>query len=520
MRVERGTVIDGRFRIEGTPSAGGMGAVYRAIDLTDNSVVAVKFLIPDAARSALDGWSVEPTLTELRRFEREIRLYERLGGAGVPFLVHHGRFRGRPYLVMQYIKGIDLRKYLNRNRRHVGVAVSVAVQILETLARVHEADTVHRDVKPHNILLESATGCAYLGDFGIALLTDHDATRYTEGQTPGTMGYKAPEVLDGEENPTGAADVYAVACLFFELAAGRPVFVHPANEIRMAQAHLREPPPRLDRVLPGFPSRLADLVDWMLAKDPAQRPSACRAAEAFRPYLPQPDDPEPDPAVDPDLTLPFRRPALLARHEPRPVTCPGGRSRIRRPGGAVDRAGLQQTLGTAYDEIHGAGAVPGPAADRLSELLSPAQRRWGVFDADVLTARVLVADRERIHHEGVGAGKRYRDVVRDLRGVAQPGEPAFAALLAARLGLVECRVSEMGWPGHPDEALSEWAECAAQVCHAPVGGLLGQRHLWSLIREIGAFMAECPQSDCSHSDCRPPELIEAVLNGLPDAGQD
>ncbi|MFB8078562.1 serine/threonine protein kinase [Streptomyces sp. NPDC056013] len=518
--MERGKIIDGRFRIDGAPSTGGMGAVCRAIDLTDNSVVAVKFLIPDAARSALDSWSVEPTLTELLRFEREIRLYERLGGAGVPFLVHHGRFRKRPYLVMQYIEGIDLRKYSNMNRRHVGVAVAVAVQILETLARVHAAGTVHRDVKPRNILLENATGRAYLGDFGIALLTDHDATRYTEGQTPGTMGYKAPEVLGGEENPTGAADVYAVGCLFFELAAGRPVFGYPANEIRMAQAHLGEPPPRLDRVLPGFPSRLADLVDSMLVKDPARRPSARSAADAFRPYLPQPNDPEPAPAVYPDLTLPFRRPKLsAAHHEPRLVTRPGGRSRIRRAGGAVDRGGLQQTLAMAYDEIHGAIAVPGLAADRLTELLSPAQKRWGVFDPDVLTARVLVADRERIHHEGVGAGKRYRDVVRDLGGVAQPGEPTFATLLAARLGLVECRAPETGLPGHQDEALSEWAECAAQVCHAPVGGLLGQRHLLSLIREIGAFMAECPKSDCSHSDCRPPELIEAVLNGLPDVAQ-
>ncbi|MEV7729456.1 serine/threonine-protein kinase [Streptomyces sp. NPDC087917] len=517
--MERGMIIDGRFRIDGTPSVGGMGAVCRAIDLTDDSVVAVKFLIPDAARSALDAWSVEPTLTELQRFEREIGLYERLGGAGVPFLVHHGRFRVRPYLVMQYIEGTDLRKYLNTNCRHVGVAVSVAVQILETLARVHEAGTVHRDVKPHNILLEDATGRAYLGDFGIALLTDRDATRYTEGQTPGTMGYKAPEVLDGEENPTGAADVYAVACLLFELAAGRPVFVHPASDIQMAQAHLREPPPRLDRVLPGFPSRLADLVDRMLAKDPARRPSARSAAEAFRPHLPQPDDPEPVPAVYPDLTLPFRRPAPLARHEPRRGASSGGRSRTRRPGGAVDRDGLQHALATAYDEIHGAGSVPGPVADRLTDLLSPAQRRWGVFDPDVLTARVLVADRERIHQEGVGADKRYRDVVRDLRGVAQPGESAFAALLAARLGLVECRASEMGLPGQRDEALAEWAQCAAQVCHAPVDGLLGQRHLLSLIRELAAFMAECPETDCSHSDCRPPELIEVVLNGLPDAGQ-
>ena len=72
--MERGEVIEERFRIEGNPREGGMGAVYRAVDLADNSVVAVKFLVPAAARSALDGWRVAPTLSELRRFEREIRL--------------------------------------------------------------------------------------------------------------------------------------------------------------------------------------------------------------------------------------------------------------------------------------------------------------------------------------------------------------------------------------------------------------------------------------------------------------
>ncbi|MFD5186608.1 serine/threonine protein kinase [Streptomyces sp. NPDC058357] len=512
--MERGVAIEERFRVEGAPTEGGMGAVYRAIDLTDNSVVAVKFLVPAAARSALDSWAVEPTLSELRRFEQEIRLHERLGGAGVPRLVHHGRFRRRPYLVMEYIDGADLRGFLNKNRPGVTATVSVVAQVLETLIRVHAEGVVHRDIKPRNILLERATGRVYTSDLGIALLTDPDASRYTEGQTPGTMGYKAPEVIEGEPNPTGAADVYAVGCLLFELVTGRPVFYHPGNDFRTSQAHLSERPPRLDEVVPGFPRRLADLADRMLSKEPGLRPSPREALDTVQPFLPKPGDPAPDPAVDPDPTLPYRCPAHHARSEPTPASRPRPRARGRRPGGTVDQDGFRRTLGAAYDEIHGTGTTPGQAADRLATMLPAALGRWGAFALDTLTARVLVADRERIHQHGVGAGKRYREVVRDLTGIAQTADATFAPFLAARLGLAECRLSESNWSDHVDEVLCEWEECAAQVGHVPKSGLLGQGHLVSLIRETGEFIAECGHAECDH-----PARVAVVLGGLPDSGK-
>ncbi|MET7309255.1 serine/threonine-protein kinase [Streptomyces sp. NPDC005571] len=512
--MERGEVIEGRFRIEGNPREGGMGAVYRAVDLTDNSVVAVKFLVPAAARSALDGWRVAPTLSELRRFEREIRLYELLGGVGLPYLVHHGRFRRRPYLVMQYIDGTDLREFLNKYRPGVAVSVAVVVQILETLIRVHEARIVHRDIKPRNILLERATGHVYTGDLGIALLLDPDATRYTEGQTPGTSGYKAPEVISGEKNPTGAADVYGAACLLFELLTGRLVFEYPGNDFKMSQAHLYEPPPPLDEVLHNPPPLLTELLLRMLAKDPGHRPSTREAAGALRPLLPKAGDPAPDPAIDPDPTLPYRRPERRTPSEPVLGPRPTHRSRGRHPGGFVDQHDVRRTLIAAYDEIHRVGTGPAPESDRLTDMLPAAQRRWGPFAEDVLTARVLVADRERLHKDGIGASKRYREIVRDLTGIAQPGEPMFAPYLSARLGLAECRLSETDDSGQVDEILATWGECAADLRHAPVDTLLGQRHLVSLIREIGQYIAECGHSDCDH-----PATVAAVLKALPAPGE-
>nr|WP_078863287.1 serine/threonine-protein kinase [Streptomyces sp. NRRL S-325] len=511
--MERGEAIEGRFRIAGDRIGGGMGAVYRAVDLTDNSVVAIKFLVPAAVRAALDSWQVSPTPAERGRFEQEIRLHERLGGSGIPALIHHGLFRRRPYFAMRYIDGVNLRTFLNTNRPSIAAAVSLAVQLLDTLALVHDDGIVHRDIKPHNVLLESATGLAYTSDFGIALLSDPDATRYTEGQTPGTMGYKAPEVLDGEENPTSSADIYAVGCLFFELMTGRPVFDCQGGELKTGHAHLYDRPPRLDEILPGFPSPLTDLTDRMLAKQPGLRPSAREVAGILRPFLPGVEDPAPHPAIDPDLTLPFRRPVDRTSPGPTPASRRGPRSRGRRQGGTVDQEDFRRTLVAAFEEIHRTGVGLGSASDRLAVLLPAALARWGAFNGDVLTARVLVADRERLHKHGVGARKRYRDIVRDLTGIARPGEPTFATFLAARIGLAECRLSETDGGDHVDDVLSDWAECAAEVRHVPVDALMGQRHLATLVREVGEYIAECGHSDCDHQ-----ATVTAVLADLPGAG--
>ncbi|WP_370418374.1 serine/threonine protein kinase [Streptomyces sp. QH1-20] len=508
--MDRGDVIEERFRVEGPRGQGGMGAVFRAVDLTDGTVTALKFLIPAAARSALNGWQVPPTHSELQRFDRERRLYELLGGPGVLRLRHHGRYRRRPYMALQYIDGLDLREFLGKYRPGITTSVCIMVQLLRILDRVHRHPdgVVHRDVKPRNVLLERGSGLVYLADFGIALPTDPDATRYTEGPTPGTMGYTAPEVIEGEKNPTGAADVYAAACLFFELLTGRPVFEYSGNDFKMSRAHLHESPPRLDYVLPSAPPLLIELLDALLAKEPGRRLAPATAADLLHPLLPRPGDPAPAPTVDPDPSLPFRCPAQDTAPEPPTTEQRSSRARNRRSSGTVDRAGLQSSLSAAHAELHGSGAADGPAIRRLAALLPPAQSRWGRFDHDVITARVLVADRQRLEENCPAAGKDYRDVVRDLTGVAEPGTPAYGQLLAARLGAAECLLTQTDVE-RVDDALRAWAECADEVRRVPTGTLLGRHHVLARIRELGQEIAECGHHSCNH-----PEAVAAVLHGL------
>ncbi|MGK5636841.1 serine/threonine protein kinase [Streptomyces sp. URMC 126] len=510
--MDGGDVIEGRFRIDRPRGEGGMGAVFRAVDLTDGTVAALKFLVPAAARSALDGWLVPPTHSELQRFDRERRLYALLGGPGVPRLLHHGRYRRRPYMALQYIDGLNLREFLGKNRPGITTSVCVMVQLLRILDRVHQHPdgAVHRDVKPHNILLEREGGLLYLADFGIALPTDPHATRYTEGATPGTMGYMAPEIINGEKNPTGAADVYASGCLFFELLTGRPVFECSDNAFKWSRAHLHERPPRLDHVLPSAPGLLVELLDALLAKDPERRLPPATAADLLHPLLPQPGDPAPAPTVDPDPSLPFRCPARVTAPEPPPPVPRSSPARNRRSSGTVDRAGLQSSLRAAHTELHGFGAAGGPAIRRLTTLLLPAQSRWGRFDHDVITARILVADRQRLEENCPAAGKDYRDVVRDLVGVTEPGTPAYGQLLAARLGAAECLLAQTDVE-RVDDVLSTWTECADGVREVLVGPLLGRDHVLARIRELGQEIAECGHRSCAH-----PAAVAAVLQGLRD----
>ncbi|WP_351232239.1 serine/threonine-protein kinase [Streptomyces sp. NPDC002133] len=440
--MESGQVFAGRFEITHAPRSGGMGTVYRAMDLTTGRIAAVKFLVrpprdSDPGQADRQG-RLSPN--ELKRFERERQMHERLGGQGIPGLVAYDFLGGRPYLVTKFIDGKNLRDFLESHRPTLAATASIAVQLLRILDRVHAAGVVHRDIKPQNVIL-AEDGEVHLVDFGIALPDDPNATRHTEGRTPGSLGYKAPEIILGERNPTGAADIYGVGCTVFRFVAGENVFVGASEHI-IEQQHCGAPPPRLDARIPGLPSGLADLVERMLAKDPGLRPSAGEAAEALASFLPSPGDPAPHPALDPDPTLPFRAGQGAPADTPFPVT---GSVRRRRP--VVRRRGVgtpgRQAFRTLMDEAEGelTQGDPGPMAHQLDARLHTARNSWGACDPDVLRARLLCADRLRHTGDWPGAGARYRTLVRDLDG-AEQGTPEQARLLEARIGAAECLIPE------------------------------------------------------------------------------
>ncbi|WP_073948841.1 serine/threonine-protein kinase [Streptomyces kebangsaanensis] len=461
--MESGQVFAGRFEITGGPRSGGMGSVYRALDPTTGRTVAVKFL----ARAFWEGpgghGGVRPSANDFKRFERERAMHEALGGQGVPRLVDYDFACGRPYLVTEFIEGKNLRDFLVTHRPTLTASVAVIVQVLRVLRRVHAAGVIHRDVKPHNIVL-SDDGTAYLVDFGIALPTDPDATRHTEGRTPGSIGYKAPEIILGERNPGPAADVYGVGCTLFRLVTGEHVFVMSSPDHMIERDHCETPAPRLDAFVDGLSTGLVDLVARMLDKDPAARPSAAEAETALQPFLPRPGDPAPHPVLVPDPTTPFRAgttttTGTVDTRARRTAATGRRRPTVRRPSSnGPTRAGLRSLIAQTEAELTEHG--PGAHAQRLVRYLPDARNHWGGRDPDVLRALLLCADAARLSGDWPGAGARYRTVARETAS-ATAGTAEYLLALEARVGAAECTVPE---EDDARGALLSWERIVLEVC--------------------------------------------------------
>ncbi len=454
--METADVISGRFRISDFLKSGGMARVWSAMDLHTGEPVVVKALGRDlweGAPSHPDGGSrLRSEL--LQRFEREQQLLDALRGPGIPRLIHYDFGVGEPYLVMEHIAGKNLRDFLNANRPPLNATAAIAVQIASILERVHNAGVIHRDLKPANVVV-AESGDLYLIDFGIALPTDPEATRYTEyGQTPGSLGYKAPEIIKGVKNPTPPADTYSLGCILFECIAARKVFKELPDR-GIEDQHRHDPPPRLDPERYGIPADLSDLLAGILGKEPARRPSLAQMREVFRPLLPRLGDAPPSPRLDPDPTLPYRT-------ERTPATQPDAAARPSRPRPSVrrrpfpSRQEFERALERAERELAEHG--PGPVSERLAKELNQALASWGPRDRLVVRAQIACADRARAEGNWPGAGSLYRDVERALRDV---GDPALYGLwLEARVGVAECLVPA---EHHTRNAFRQWLAVVADL---------------------------------------------------------
>ena len=253
---------------------GGFGAVYEATHQETGQRVAIKFLHES-----------KQLLPEVQnRFVREVSLLKRLDHENIVSLFDAGLHEGMIYCTMELVECGSLKEILSQRQTIPWrEAVEVAVQICHALDHAHQRGCVHRDLKPANLYL-SEDGVVKLGDMGLA--RDLDSSRLTaSGQTVGTWRYMPPEQIMGLEQIDGRLDLYALACILFEMIAGRVPFEGP-NFASIFDQHLEAPPPRLDVVADDCPKPLADLVDQMLEKEPVNRPeSAGIVAERLRVVL-------------------------------------------------------------------------------------------------------------------------------------------------------------------------------------------------------------------------------------------
>jgi len=426
-------VLFDKFRISAGLKTGGMARVWLADDLLTGEQVAVKVLGREYWSPSYDADERRARSEAFKRFEREQQLLEKFRGPGIPRLLDYGRHCGDPCLVMEHIPGKNLRDFLSSHRPPLVAAAAIGVQMLEILDRIHQAGVVHRDLKPQNVLL-AENGAVYIIDFGIALPTDPQATRYTRyGHTPGSTGYMAPEIIRGVKAPTAAADLYGFACMLYEFVTAKQVFSERSDR-SIEDQHRNDPPPRLDPEQHSVPADLADLTWRMLQKEPASRPALADGLEVLRRYLPRLGDPAPSPRLDPDPTLIFREGRDSPPAPASPAPAQRSRPAVRRrpmPG----RREFGDLLDAAEHEV--AEQEPGPQAERVATRLREVTEAWGPRERLVLRAQLVCADRARFEGDWPGAGALYRAVERAARDTED-----VELLLAARVGIAECLVPE------------------------------------------------------------------------------
>ena len=211
-----GRVLDGRYQIIDRLGKGGMGVVYRAIQLSVDREVAVKVV---DARLAHD-------LGAAKRFLREARLASRLSQPSVVGVYDFGQTEdGVLYLVMELLRGHTLAAELVGGRRFtLRRAAGIAIQLCDALEAAHTQGIIHRDLKPGNIVvLDDPPGRDLIKvlDFGLAKSLAESETKATDtGLVVGTPRYMAPEIILGER-PTAQSDLYAVGVILGELATGK-----------------------------------------------------------------------------------------------------------------------------------------------------------------------------------------------------------------------------------------------------------------------------------------------------------
>ena len=275
--------LAGRYEIQRELGRGSMAVVYLARELNTGDAVAIKLL-----RSALGEPIGDPAAAQ--RFEREIRLLAGMHHPPILPLLDSGTAGPTAYLVTPYIEGESLRERIARERTlPVDEAVRIAVDVASALDFAHGHDVVHRDIKPENILLaapvpsvaDDATAAdrrhaarprTFVADFGIARAMKRGLGEWTTsaGMIVGSPAYMSPEQAAGELIVDGRTDIYSLACVLYEMLAGRPPFVGPSAHSVLVQ-RITTPPGSVRAIRGAVSADIDDVLTRALARSPEDR---------------------------------------------------------------------------------------------------------------------------------------------------------------------------------------------------------------------------------------------------------
>ena len=251
------TIVDGRYRVLSRLGSGGMADVYCAEDTHLGRQVALKVLY---RRFAQDAEFVE-------RFKREAQSAAGLTHPNVVNVFDRGEHDGTYYIAMEYLPGRTLKEVIGeRGALDQEAVIDIGIQILRAASFAHRRGVVHRDFKPHNVMLDDA-GNAKVTDFGIARA---GASEMTEaGSIMGTAQYLSPEQAQGHP-ATSQSDLYSVGIILYELLTGRLPF-DGESAVAIAVQHLNDQPAPISSLRPDVAPELEAAVMRALAKDPGAR---------------------------------------------------------------------------------------------------------------------------------------------------------------------------------------------------------------------------------------------------------
>jgi hypothetical protein len=254
------------YRVLKRLGAGGMGIVFLAEDTTLDRQVALKVMLPEAAAKK----------DAAARFLREAKLTAAIEHDHIVTIYQVGEERGTPFLAMKLLQGESLESRLRAApKRPVPEVLRIGREIARGLAAAHARGLIHRDIKPANIWLEAPTDRVKILDFGLARQAETGEHLTQSGAILGTPAYMAPEQAESL-TIDARADLFSLGCVLYRLCTGKLAFSGP-TVMAVLRALATVTPPPVSQVRADVPTALVNLIERLLAKDPAGRPGSARA---------------------------------------------------------------------------------------------------------------------------------------------------------------------------------------------------------------------------------------------------
>ena len=255
----------GDYELLGEIARGGMGVVYRARQTSLNRIVAVKMILAGQLAAEAD----------VKRFRTESEAAANLQHPNIVAIHEVGEHDGRHYFSMDYVEGTNLAELVREGPLAAGKAASLVKTIAEAIHYAHQRGTLHRDLKPQNVLID-AVGQPRITDFGLAKLTKQDSGVTQTGTVMGSPSYMPPEQASGRHDQVGpASDVYSIGAIFYQLLTGRAPF-RAETPLATLQLLLNEEPVRPSRLNPRTPPDLETICLKCLEKRPERRYHSAR----------------------------------------------------------------------------------------------------------------------------------------------------------------------------------------------------------------------------------------------------